>query len=480
MTLLDLRTLPPEQLSVVERLALLPEDERRAIYARLTEEQARAMRYDWSVWARPDQQEPPDPWSVWLVVQGRGGGKTRTSSEWIRRRGPKGRAGVIVAANPRDARDLMIEGISGVLSISPPHERPDYEPSKLLMTWPNGAIAYIRSAEDPDGLRGLSVDWAACGELAKWKYLRATWDNLRFALREGENPQTMIDTTPKPLLLLKELLGYPLNKAPRIPGTYVAPRVSTYRNAANLSSSFLQEMVQTYEGTRLGRQELYAEILEDVEGALLKMSTLDDNRIEPTLDTPDPLADLLPRLVRRAVAVDPSWGRTNNEVGIVVGGIDDRRHGYTIADHSGRMEPIEWGRRMVWAYHHYGADVLLAETNFQAAQVQMVLKAVLAEDPRPVNFKAVTVSRGKWLRAEPVAGLHQQGRWHYVGRFPELEQQWTEWVPGTEPDGWSPDRLDADVFLADELLLKGGPSAIRHSAGEMLPKPALGGRGRFG
>lgn len=480
MTTLDLRTLPPEQLSVIERLALLPEDERKAIYARLTEEQARAMRYEWACWARPDQLPPPEPWSLWIVCQGRASGKSRTLTEWMRATFPGLTATVLIGRNPREVRDVLIEGRSGILTICPPQERPEYEPSKLLLSWPSGAVTYIRSAEDPEGVRGLSVEAAVCDEFAHWAYPRRTWDNLRFALREGERPQTLIGTTPQPFLLFKELLGYPLNKPPKVPGTCIAPRVSTYRNAANLAPDYLAEMVANYEGTRIGRQELHAEILEDVEGALLRLATIDENRIEPTLDTPDPLADLLPRLVRRAVAVDPSWGRTNNEVGIVVGGVDDRRHGYTIADHSGRMEPIEWGRRMVWAYHHYGADVLLAETNFQAAQVQMVLKAVLAEDPRPVNFKAVTVSRGKWLRAEPVAGLHQQGRWHYVGRFPDLEMQWTEWCPGTEPDGWSPDRLDADVFLADELLLKGGPSAIRHSAGEMLPKPALGGRGRFG
>lgn len=495
MTTLDLRTLPPEQLSVVERLALLPEAERKGVYERLTEEQAKAMRYDWSVWARPDQLPPEGDWRVWVLSAGRGAGKTRSGAEWVRKKGPQRRVGMLVAANPRDARDFMLEGRSGVLTISPPGEAPKYEPSKLLLTWPNGAVAHVRSAEDPDSLRGPSLDWAWVDELTKYKYPESTWDNLRFSLREGVNPQTVITTTPRPLPLFKKIVGHgPLTTRPLIKGTAIAPRISTFRNQANLAPEFLEEMIDTYLGTTLGEQELMALLVEDVEGALWKSAMIEVDRLLPEPGGGRWLRNafgfLVPgwlRFSEVAVGIDPPGSETT-ECGIVVAAsdADTNRGGYVLDDRSTTGSPGVWAKASIRAYHDWQADFVVVERNFGGDMVENTIRTVesweengvLYPSGQDVRVVEVTASRGKAVRAQPIVGKYEQHRVHHLGRFALLEAEMTTWVPDSGQD--SPNRLDALVWALTRLLLKGGPSAIRHSAGEMLPKPALGGRGRFG
>lgn len=439
---------------MAERLIIASPEERRAHIEALTNEQAEALRWDWEFWARPEQLPPKVRWLLWIIRWGRGTGKTRVGSEWVRKRGPKGRVGMLVAANPRDARDYMVEGPSGILRVSPKWERPHYEPSKLLLTWPNGAIAHIRSAEDPEGLRGPSLDWAWCDELAKWQYLKATWDNLRFALREGLDPQTVITTTPKPLPLLRALLGNPAKGIrPMLRGTVEAPRASTYRNAANLAQSFLEEMEASYEGTILGRQELHGDIIEDVEGALWTAALFDETRAGPAEPFPTPKFPL-PRVL---VGVDPPAKSTGAECGIIVGGAIGKgvdQHGYVLDDFSLRGSPNTWGEAVVRAYHEWSADGVVAEANNGGEMVEAVIANI---DPR-IPVVLVHASRAKRTRAEPVAQRYERRRIHNLGRFPELEDQCWSWVPDVDDD--SPDRMDALVWVMTKLLdLDTGPDA---------------------
>lgn len=496
MTLLDLRTLPPDQLSWVERLALLPEDERKAFYSRLTEEQAKALRYEWDLWARPDQLPPEGFWRVWVLSAGRGAGKSRSGAEWVRKRGPKGRVGMLVAANPRDARDFMLEGPSGVLTISPNHERPKYEPSKLLLTWPSGATAHVRSAEDPEGLRGPSLDWVWADEICKWAYQEATWHNLRMGLREGVNPQTVITTTPRPLPLFKKIVGLdPVNPGrPLIEGTFVAQRVSTFRNAANLAPEFLQEMVDTYMGTTLGEQELMAVLVEDVEGALWNSAMIEADRLLPQPGahewTRNRFGFLVPKWVsftEIAVGVDPP-GSPTTECGIIVCGADAEvnRSGFVLDDRSTTGSPGDWAKAVVRAYHDWQADVIVVEDNYGGDMVEHTVRTVEAwtengvdyPSGRDVRIVRVHATRGKEVRAQPIVGKYEQHRVHHLGRFSLLEAEQTTWVPGTGQR--SPNRLDGLVWALTRLLLGGGPSTVWQPSDQRLPTPAVGQRSRFG
>ncbi len=440
----------------MERLAIAPPDAAEDLIRGLSEQAVKAMAWDWGLWARPDQLPPEGDWLVWLLLAGRGSGKTRAGSEWMRRRGPQGREGVLIGANPRDVRDLMIEGRSGILAVSPHWERPKYEPSKLLLTWPNGAKAHVRSAEDPEGLRGLSLDWAWGDEPAKWRYLKETWDNLRFAMREGIRPQTCLTTTPKPLQLIKDLV------AGRIPGTVVAKRVSTFRNRAHLAASFLAEMAQTYLGTTLGRQELDAEILADIEGALWNWRLIERTRWQGAwLETPVGHVPALPEFTRTLVAVDPSGSKRGAETGIVAVATDSARpaRGYVLGDYSLRGSPATWAAAAIRAYCETGAELIVAEVNYGGEMVENTIRTVPAIGPYPsgemVPFKMLHAQRTKELRAEPVVGLYEQDRITHVGAFPELETQMTSWVPPGRPNASkeSPDRVDALVHGLTELLV---------------------------
>jgi phage terminase large subunit-like protein len=360
---------------------------------------AAALENSWSAVARPNQLPPlGDWWQIWLLLAGRGFGKTRTLAEWVCEQVASGQASwiALVAATAADARDVLVEGESGILAVAPPGFQPVYEPSKRRLTWPNGAIARTYSAEEPDRLRGPQHDAAVCDELGSWSRPE-TWDMLQFGLRLGRNPRCLVATTPRPTKLIRELLA-------REGRDVVVTRGSTYENRANLAPGFFDQVIRKYEGTRLGRQELNAELLEDTPGALWSHGIIDAARQAAA-----------PNLARIVVAIDPAVtsGEDADETGIVVVGKDNQGHGYVLADASGKYQPIEWAKTAIAAYRAHRADRIVAETNNGGDMVAATLRMV---DPN-VPFTAVRASRGKVTRAEPVSALYEQGRMHHVG-FP--------------------------------------------------------------
>ncbi len=426
-------------------LASLPEAQRAEILASLTDPQCEGLQWDWKFWGRPSQHQPQGDWLKWLILAGRGFGKTRSGSEAIREWAcgstPLGKGKfsriALVAETAADARDVMVEGESGILAVHPPDFRPHYEPSKRRLTWPNGATALLFNATEPDQLRGPQFDSGWCDELAKWQYARETWDMLQFSMRLGERPQQLITTTPRPIGVLKEIMA--------APGTVVT-RGSTLENSNNLAPSFLQQIVNRYAGTRLGRQELDAEILDDNPNALWSRKALDEARIAKA-----------PELARVVVAIDPSGtsgvqaAKSDGaaDVGIVVAGKGVDGHAYILADRTCNMSPAGWGFRAVTAYNEFRADRIVAERNFGGAMVAHVIRTV---DPK-VSYKEVTASKGKWLRAEPVAALYEQNRVKHVGGFPALEDEMCSFGPDGLSNEKSPNRLDALVWALTELML---------------------------
>lgn len=390
--------------------------------------------------ARKDQRPPTDPdWLVWLLLSGRGSGKTRAGTEYVHRAVRKVSRIALIAPTGADARDVMLEGESGILTIAPPGFRPVYEPSKRRLTWPNGAVGTVFSAEEPDRLRGPEHYMAWCDEAAFYPLVQEVWDNMLFGLRLGPRPRVIVTTTPKPRPWLKELIK---DKATRI------SRASTYDNLENLSPVFAQKVIAKYEGTRLGRQELYAEILDDVEGALWSLHLISGNRVA---------YDNVPELDRIVVAIDPAGTSKKNsdETGIVVVGVhaEERDHLYVLDDLSGRYSPNEWANIAMKAVRKHDADAIIAETNYGGDMVTETLRNV---DNR-TRIKTVRAKKAKNLRAEPIVGLYEQGRVHHVGEFVDLETQMTEWVPF---DGDSPDRVDALVYACLELVDRAGPVSI--------------------
>ena len=417
-----------DQQSLAQRLVAAASERDLDWLDEYDEDFKRAVLYDWTVWARPAQLAPPGDWRVWLILAGRGFGKTRSGAEWIRQQVENGRVGriALVGATAADVRDTMIEGESGLLRVFPDEDRPRYEPSKRRVTFANGAIATTYSADEPDRLRGPNHDLAWADEVAAWRYPEA-WDQLMFGLRIGDRPRAVATTTPRPTKLIRNL-------AER--ADCVVTRGSTYDNTANLSPAFLDEMRQRYEGTRLGRQELEAELLLDADGALWNRDMLDQARTVT-----------VPNLRRIVVAIDPAAtaNADSDETGIVVAGVDDHGHGYVLEDRSMKGSPAEWASAAVTAHHVHKADRIVAEANQGGDMITHTLRTVDASAP----VKLVHASRGKRTRAEPVAALYEQGRVHHAGTFPELEDQLCTWTP----DGPSPDRLDALVWALTELMV---------------------------
>jgi phage terminase large subunit-like protein len=397
-----------------------------------------ALKNSWPAVARPNQLPPPgDWWQIWLLLAGRGFGKTRTLAEWVCEQVASGQASriALVAATAADARDVLVEGESGILAVAPPWFRPIYEPSKRRLTWPNGAIATTFSAEEPDRLRGPQHDAAVCDELASWSRAE-TWDMLQFGLRLGRNPRCLVATTPRPIKLIRELLA-------REGRDVVVTRGSTYENRANLAPGFFDQVIRKYEGTRLGRQELNAELLDDTPGALWSHGIIDAARQAAA-----------PNLARIVVAIDPAStsGEDADETGIVVLGRDNQGHGYVLADASGKYQPIEWAKIAIAAYRAHHADRIVAERNNGGDMVEATIRMV----DQNVPVTTVWASRGKVTRAEPVSALYEQGRMHHVGTFPQLEDQMTNFTSDFDRQaaGYSPDRLDALVWAATELLVE--------------------------
>jgi phage terminase large subunit-like protein len=397
--------------------------------ARQAEELRRDFRLArvWHLHARDEQLPPAGPWTYWLILAGRGFGKTRTGAEWVRRQVRASRYVNLIGATADDARDIMIEGESGILAICPRDERPQYKRSERKLLWPNGAISLIFTADEPERLRGKQHEKLWCDELAAWRYPEA-WDQAKFGLRLGSQPQACLTTTPKPTKLIKELAADP--------HTHIT-RGTTYDNRLNLAPGFYSAIIKAYENTRLGRQELDAEILDDNPGALWSRAQLEALRVAHA-----------PALKRIVVGVDPAV--TANEdsdlTGIVVAGLGEDDHGYVLADRSLVATPSGWSREVVNAYHDSKADRVVAEINNGGDLVELAIRTT----DRNVSYKAVRATRGKIVRAEPIAALYEQGRIHHVGGFPELEDQMCGYdALSSDP---SPDRMDALVWAFTELF----------------------------
>lgn len=395
----------------------------------------------WRSKARPEQLAPAGDWNGWLVMAGRGFGKTRTGTEWVHecvQSGNYGRVG-LVAPTAADGRDVIVEGDSGLLNIAPNWFRPTFEPSKRRIVWPNGAIATLFSAEEPERLRGPQFDLAYADELAAWAKanLQTTWDMLMFGLRLGERPRWAVTTTPKPIKLLKELL---------VRDDVVVTRGSTFDNEANLAASFLAQVRTRYEGTRLGRQELSAELLEDTPGALWTIDMIDRAKAWSLA------GNALPDMKRVVVAIDPSGTRgeedSGDSIGIIVAGLGVDNFGYVLADKTCKLSPAGWGAVAVEAYRDFSADRIVAERNFGGAMVEHVIRTVDLNVP----FREVTASRGKIARAEPVSALYEQGRIRHAGFFVALEDQMAEMTSNGYVGDGSPDRVDALVWALSELF----------------------------
>ena len=370
-------------------------------------------------------------------MAGRGFGKTKAGSEYVRACVESGQYSRIALVNDTaaDVRDVMIEGPDGILAVSPPWNRPIYEATKRRVTWPNGAVAIAYAAEAPGMLRGPQHDLAWGDEFTKWKNLlirdehgETAFSNLLLGLRMGRNPKALFTLTPRPIAILKAVLAR---------SSTVITRGSSMDNSANLAPSFFSEVVSMYRGTRLERQEIYGELIEDLEGALWKREWIEKSRVH------DPSE--VPAFSRVVVAIDPAGSIKGSETGIVICGLGVDGDGYVLGDLSGHFSPDTWGQLAVGAYHAYQADAIIGEKNNGGDMVGHVVHTVSPTIP----FYPVHASRGKHTRAEPIAALHQQGRIHIVGVLSQLEDQLTSWEAGDD----SPDRLDAMVWGLTDLLL---------------------------
>lgn len=432
--------------SPAELLASLPEPVRNREIASLTAAQRNDLLHHWPFWARPNQIAPLGQWLTWVILAGRGFGKTRCGSEWVRSmvcgKTPlapgKAHRVALVAETAADARDVMVEGDSGLLGVHPKDFRPVYEPSKRRITWPNGAVATLFNATEPDQLRGPQHDLGWCDELAKWRYAQETWDMMQFGLRLGDDPRQLITTTPRPIVLLKGIM-----KDPRT----VVTRGSTFENRANLAKTFLENIRTKYEGTRLGRQELEAEVLDDVPGSLWTREMLDKTRKAKK--------DKLPDMQRVVVSIDPA-GKSQEtaitegtaETGIICAGLGVDGRGYVLADETCSLSPNGWARRALSLFDLYEADAIVVETNQGGDMVKQTVQSA-----RPgVPVVEVHASRGKVTRAEPIAALYEQGRISHVGTHAALEDQMVLFTPLGIAGETTGDRVDALVWGLSQLF----------------------------
>jgi phage terminase large subunit-like protein len=438
--------------SIMEQLATLPEEERNAILAGMDPE---ALVWDWSVWGRPEQFAPKgDDWNVWLVLAGRGFGKTRLASEWVREEAKYTNEGqrrfALVARTAADVRDVIVEGESGIINISPPSEKPHYEPSKRRLTWPNGNTATLFTADEPDSLRGPQFTHAWGDEIAAWRQTpdaagMTAFDNLRVGTRLGRNPKLICTTTPKRVPLLYKLIEESRTDRPG-GAKVVVTRGSTLDNAGNLSQAYLDTITGVYEGTSLARQELYGEMLDDVEGALWNEEMVESAR-EMVYPPATPL---------RVIGVDPSVAENpRDECGIVVCAATAeqdlyKRNAWVLEDATIHGSPDTWARKVVEMARKWGCPVV-AEVNQGGA---LVKNAILSIDPT-IKVLEVHSKYGKALRAEPVVLAYEQKRVHHVGYLQDLESQMYSWIP--ESASKSPDRVDALVHALTALLIKPPP-----------------------
>jgi phage terminase large subunit-like protein len=418
-------------------LDALSSEQRKKWFASLSDAEAEAIVHDWEFWARPNQLEPTGrPWVNWLVLAGRGFGKTRVGSEQVRKWVKKFPIVNLIGATAADVRDIMVQGIgagSAIMEVCRRDERPVYEKSNRRLVWPNGAVSLLFSAEEPERLRGPQCHKGWCDDVAAWKYPSQVWEQFEFGLRLGSDPQVVVTTTPKPTKLIKELVA---NRATAV------TRGSTYDNKRNLAKNFFNSVIRKYENTRLGRQELMAELLDDRPGALWTLKAIDADRVCQC-----------PLLTRIVVGTDPAVtsGDDSAEWGIVVVGMGPSPNGrvwpphfYVIDDLSGKFSPNDAAKLVVHGYQAHKADRIIAEVNNGGDLVEAVLRNV----DHSFAYKAVHASRGKLTRAEPIAALYEQHRVHHVGAFGMLEDQMCDYVPLVSK---SPDRMDALVWALTEL-----------------------------
>jgi len=421
----------------------LPDEEVAAILKELGPKKAEELRHDWGFWARPEQLEPEGSWNIWVALAGRGWGKTRAGAEWVRHRIRSGDKIVhCVAPTKGDVRRVMVEGDSGLLSVCWSGDEtyrgkhigyPVWSPTNNSLTWENGSKAVFFSAEDPERLRGPQAYSAWCDELCAWRNAQDTWDMMMFGLRLGKHPKVFVTTTPKTTKLIRTILDD--EKTTISTG-------STYDNAANLADTFLDAVRKTYEGTRLGRQELYAEILDEASGALWNRTLLAKCEIEK---------EEVPQLSRIVISIDPAVtaNAESDMTGIVVAGIDVNGTAYVLEDHTGRYTPQQWASKAIQLYRDHMADRIVAERN----QGGDMVRHTLHTEDETVPVKLVHASRGKMARAEPVSALYEQSKVKHVRGLNDLEDQMVQW----EPLGsiGSPDRLDALVWALTDLSLNG-------------------------
>ena len=396
----------------------------------------------WDVWGRPEQQPPPGEWRTWLILAGRGWGKSRTGAEWVRAMATRGRARriALVARTAADVRDVLIEGESGLLAIHRADERPVWEPSRRRLTWPNGAIATTYSADEPDQLRGPQHDSAWVDEICAWRYPDA-WDQLQLGLRLGDDPRVVATTTPRPTALVRALMAAP---------STVVTRGRTADNARNLAPGVVEALSARYAGTRLGRQELDGEILDDTPGALWTRAMIDSGQARNS-----------PELRRVVVALDPSVAADGggDECGIVVAGIDFDGRAWVLRDGSGNLSPADWSRRAVALAEEHSADCIVAEANQGGALVEQTLRAAGAR----TRVRLVHAARGKRARAEPVAALYEQGRVRHLPGLQRLEDEMCTWSSAAGDP--SPNRLDALVWACFDLCGLASPARVASETG---------------
>jgi phage terminase large subunit-like protein len=411
-----------------ESVAAIAKAKRREALLKLTDAEAAELLYSWEFWARPDQLPPKGDWRFWLILAGRGYGKTRVGAEWVRKMVKVSPYINLLGPTADDARDIMVQGESGILAVCPKAERPIYKKGDRKLIWPNGATSLIFTADEPDRLRGKQHSGIWVDEIAAFRYEEA-WDQAKFGLRLG-TPQALLTTTPRPTKQIRDLLTEE---------GVIVTRGSTYDNRDNLAPSFFKQIIKKYEGTRLGRQELNAEILDDNPNALWQRALIDATRVS-----------VAPEMKRIVVAVDVAVTSTeeSNYTGIIVIGIGVDNHGYVLADRSILDSPDKWGRAAIDAYHEFEADRVIGEVNNGGDLIEHLLRTI---DPN-VSYKAVRASRGKTTRAEPIAALYEQKRIHHVGSLPKLEDELCNYDP-TIKDG-ADDRMDALVWGASELFLE--------------------------
>jgi len=412
-----------------------------------------ALPYLFDHWALPHQLPPCGDWRNWIIMGGRGAGKTRAGAEWVRAQvegnlpleAGAARRVALLGETYDQVRDVMIQGDSGILACSPPDRRPTWKAGERKLIWPNGATAQAFSAHDPEALRGPQFDAAWADELAKWKKALSSWDMLQFALRLGQDPRLCVTTTPRNVPVLREIMAL---------SSTVLTHAPTEANRANLAPSFLAEVRRRYAGTRLGQQELDGVLLSDIEGALWT-----DKMLQAAL------LDHAPDMDRIVVAVDPavSAGKASDACGIVVVGAalqgppQDWR-AYVLADRTVQgVGPLAWAQASIAAMQEFGADRMVAEVNQGGALVENVLRQV---DPL-VPYKALHASRSKSARAEPVAALYEQGRVHHLRGLGALELQMSQMTPQGYRGSGSPDRLDALVWALHDLIVLPGSLALR-------------------